>query len=85
MQAQKKQAGEHDAMEMTEAILLTIFTAATPLLLAGMGELITERSGVLNLGVEGMMIVGAIYCKIPNPWRYLATRLAYYYSTEQKE
>jgi simple sugar transport system permease protein len=47
-------------MEMTEAILLTIFTAATPLLLAATGELITERSGVLNLGVEGMIIMGAI-------------------------
>ena len=47
-------------MTMVEAILLTIFTASTPLLLAAMGELITERSGVLNLGVEGMMIMGAV-------------------------
>jgi len=47
-------------MEMTEAILLTIFTAATPLMIAALGELVTERSGVLNLGVEGLMIMGAV-------------------------
>ena len=43
-----------------EAVILTIITASTPLLLAAMGELVTERSGVLNLGVEGMMIMGAV-------------------------
>ncbi len=32
----------------------------TPLLFATLGELITERAGVLNLGVEGMMLVGAL-------------------------
>lgn len=34
--------------------------AATPILLAGIGELVVEKSGVLNLGVEGMMIIGAV-------------------------
>ena len=34
--------------------------AATPILLAAIGELVVEKAGVLNLGVEGMMIVGAI-------------------------
>ena len=46
-------------MTTFEAILLTIVTASTPLLIAALGELITERSGVLNLGVEGMMAMGA--------------------------
>jgi len=41
------------------AVLVATLHEATPLLLAGLGELVTERSGVLNLGVEGMMAVGA--------------------------
>ena len=45
---------------MFEAILLTIITASTPLLLAAIGELVVERAGVLNLGVEGMMVMGAV-------------------------
>nr|WP_218626211.1 ABC transporter permease [Bradyrhizobium sp. dw_78] len=44
---------------MAEAIILSVLAASTPLLIAATGELVAERSGVLNLGVEGMMIVGA--------------------------
>ena len=43
-----------------EAIILIIITASTPLLLAAIGELVVERSGVLNLGIEGMMVMGAV-------------------------
>ena len=41
-------------------LLASLMIAATPILLAAIGELVAERSGVLNLGVEGMMITGAI-------------------------
>ncbi len=41
-------------------VVLSVISAATPLLLAATGELITEKSGVLNLGIEGMMLVGAV-------------------------
>lgn len=42
-----------------EFILAGMLAAATPFLLAALGELVAERSGVLNLGVEGMMAMGA--------------------------
>lgn len=47
-------------MDLTAALIAGALAAATPLLLAGLGELISERAGVLNLGVEGMMLVGAV-------------------------
>ena len=42
------------------AILVATMRAGTPLLFAALGELITEKSGVLNLGIEGMMLMGAV-------------------------
>lgn len=47
-------------MVVAEAIIISIVIASTPLLLAALGELVAERAGVLNLGVEGMMIMGAV-------------------------
>ncbi len=54
-------------------ILFSAVQAGTPILFATLGEIITERSGVLNLGVEGMMIVGAFagfFCLLVTglPW-----------------
>lgn len=46
--------------EFLIAAIVTIVGLTTPILLAGLGELITEKSGVLNLGVEGMMLMGAV-------------------------
>jgi len=41
-------------------LLASLMVAATPILLAALGEVVVEKAGVLNLGVEGMMITGAI-------------------------
>jgi general nucleoside transport system permease protein len=47
-------------MDLLQAILQGVIVASTPLVFAALGEVVTERSGVLNLGVEGMMIMGAV-------------------------
>jgi simple sugar transport system permease protein len=48
----------------TTAIIINLFSTmirlSTPLLIAAMGELVAERSGVMNMGVEGMMLMGAL-------------------------
>ena len=54
-------------------LIASLIVAATPILLAALGELVAEKSGVLNLGVEGMMIFGAISgfiitIETKNPW-----------------
>ena len=41
-------------------LMVALITVATPVLLAAIGELVVEKAGVLNLGVEGMMIMGAV-------------------------
>ncbi|EMG36198.1 nucleoside ABC transporter membrane protein [Desulfocurvibacter africanus PCS] len=62
---------------MSIDLLLPLLAAAvqsgTPILYATLGEMFTERSGVLNLGVEGMMIVGALFAFVTakltgSPW-----------------
>lgn len=47
-------------MNAIEFILGGMLAAATPFLLAALGELVVERAGVLNLGVEGLMALGAV-------------------------
>jgi simple sugar transport system permease protein len=61
---------------ITQLVLLSL-AAGTPLVFAALGELVVEKSGVLNLGVEGMMLVGAIASFIvtahtQSPWLGLA-------------
>jgi len=46
--------------DLVIGILNIVLISTTPLVFAGIGELVTEKSGVLNLGLEGLMLVGAV-------------------------
>ena len=69
---------------MSETLIISILaasiTAGTPILFAALGELFAERSGIMNLGVVGMMLVGAgtgfmITVNTGNPWLGVGTAL----------
>ena len=47
-------------IELIIGIFNIVLISTTPLVFAGIGELVTEKSGVLNLGLEGLMLVGAV-------------------------
>ena len=47
-------------IDLIIGIINIVLIATTPLVFAAIGELVTEKTGVLNLGVEGMMLVGAV-------------------------
>ena len=62
---------------LTSAFLINLFSAgirlAAPLLMAALGEIITERSGILNIGIEGIILMGALFAVFGsdisgNPW-----------------
>ena len=47
-------------MDFVGIFLSAMLVAATPILLAALGELVTEKAGVINLGIEGLMLIGAV-------------------------
>jgi simple sugar transport system permease protein len=66
----------NEALVLLGGFLAAAVRVATPLLLAATGETVTERAGVINLGVEGMMLAGALAATLgataAGPWTGLA-------------
>ena len=50
-----------DVLKIIEEILTATIHATTPLLLAALGEVVSQRAGVINIGIEGMMLMGALF------------------------
>jgi simple sugar transport system permease protein len=68
-------------MDHFAQLFILTLAAGTPLVFAALGELVTEKSGVLNLGVEGMMLVGAVVAfavaaGTKSPWIGIAAGIA---------
>ena len=68
-------------MDTLAQLVILMLAAGTPLVFAALGELVTEKSGVLNLGVEGMMLVGAVVAFMVastsgSPWLGIAAGMA---------
>lgn len=68
-------------MDTVAQLVILTLAAGTPLVFAALGELVTEKAGVLNLGVEGMMLVGAVVAfivaaKSGSPWLGVAAGTA---------
>ncbi|MCC6378161.1 MAG: ABC transporter permease [Burkholderiales bacterium] len=68
-------------MDTVAQLVILTLAAGTPLVFAALGELVTEKAGVLNLGVEGMMLVGAVVAFIVastsgSPWLGVAAGMA---------
>lgn len=48
------------SLDLAIAVVMTLVATATPILIAGLGELVVEKSGVMNIGIDGMMLLGAL-------------------------